>query len=108
MFEIAAACCVERPIYSNVVDDSTFRCPAAHGLSEEDMTGLGFRSMASRPLHEQGWNHLPPPCGAWAIRKIDEPAMDFSSRLRRCSTNKVGIINHLPLPCGAWAIRERI
>ena len=27
------------------------------GYPREDMTGLGFRSMASRLLHEQGWNH---------------------------------------------------
>ena len=27
------------------------------GYSKEEMTGHGFRSMASTLLHEQGWNH---------------------------------------------------
>jgi integrase len=27
------------------------------GYTEEEMTGHGFRSMASTLLHEQGWNH---------------------------------------------------
>ena len=27
------------------------------GYTKEEMTGLGFRSMASTLLHEQGWNH---------------------------------------------------
>jgi integrase len=27
------------------------------GYTKEEMTGHGFRSMASTLLHEQGWNH---------------------------------------------------
>jgi len=27
------------------------------GYPKEEMTGHGFRSMASTLLHEQGWNH---------------------------------------------------
>ena len=27
------------------------------GYTKEEMTGHGFRSMASTQLHEQGWNH---------------------------------------------------
>ena len=27
------------------------------GFTKEEMTGHGFRSMASTLLHEQGWNH---------------------------------------------------
>jgi len=27
------------------------------GYSKDEMTGHGFRSMASTLLHEQGWNH---------------------------------------------------
>ena len=27
------------------------------GYAKEEMTGHGFRSMASTLLHEQGWNH---------------------------------------------------
>jgi len=29
------------------------------GYTNEEMTGQGFRSMASTLLHEQGWNHQP-------------------------------------------------
>ena len=28
-----------------------------HGYTKDEMTGHGFRSMASTLLHQQGWNH---------------------------------------------------
>ena len=35
------------------------------GYAKEEMTGHGFRSMASTLLHEQGWNHYIPALGKY-------------------------------------------
>lgn len=43
----------ERPMSENAVLAALRRM----GYSKEEMTGHGFRSMASTLLHEQGWNH---------------------------------------------------
>lgn len=43
----------ERPMSENAVLAALRRM----GYAKEDMTGHGFRSMASTLLHEQGWNH---------------------------------------------------
>ena len=42
-----------RPISKNAILVALRRM----GYTNEDMTGHGFRSMASTLLHEQGWNH---------------------------------------------------
>jgi integrase len=42
-----------RPMSENTVNAAL----RALGYSSEQMTGHGFRSMASTLLHEQGWNH---------------------------------------------------
>ena len=43
----------ERPMSENAILAALRRM----GYTNEDMTGHGFRSMASTLLHEQGWNH---------------------------------------------------
>lgn len=43
----------ERPMSENAILAALRRM----GYSKEEMTGHGFRSMASTLLHEQGWNH---------------------------------------------------
>ena len=43
----------ERPMRENAVLAALRRM----GYTKEEMTGHGFRSMASTLLHEQGWNH---------------------------------------------------
>src|SRR6476620_6740259 len=43
----------ERPMSENAVLAASRRM----GYTKEEMTGHGFRSMASTLLHEQGWNH---------------------------------------------------
>lgn len=43
----------ERPMSNNAVLAALRRM----GYAKEEMTGHGFRSMASTLLHEQGWNH---------------------------------------------------
>jgi integrase len=43
----------ERPISENAILAALRRM----GYSKEEMTGHGFRSMASTLPHEQGWNH---------------------------------------------------
>jgi integrase len=43
----------ERPMSNNAVL-AALRCM---GYSKNEMTGHGFRSMASTLLHERGWNH---------------------------------------------------
>ena len=43
----------ERPMSENAVLAALRRM----GYTKEEMTGHGFRSMASTLLHEQGWNH---------------------------------------------------
>ncbi len=43
----------DRPM-SNKAVLATLRCM---GYAKDEMTGHGFRSMASTLLHEQGWNH---------------------------------------------------
>lgn len=43
----------ERPMSENTVNAALRRL----GYAKEQMTGHGFRSMASTLLHEQGWNH---------------------------------------------------
>lgn len=42
-----------RPMSENTINAALRRL----GYSKEEMTGHGFRSMASTLLHEQGWNH---------------------------------------------------
>lgn len=42
-----------RPITENAVPAALRRM----GYPKEEMTGHGFRSMASTLLHEQAWNH---------------------------------------------------
>jgi len=44
----------ERPLSDNAVLSALRRM----GYAKEEMSGHGFRSMASTLLHEQGWNHL--------------------------------------------------
>jgi integrase len=43
----------ERPMSNNAILAALRRM----GYTKEEMTGHGFRSMASTLLHEQGWNH---------------------------------------------------
>lgn len=43
----------ERPMSENAILAALRRM----GYTKEEMTGHGFRSMASTLLHEQGWNH---------------------------------------------------
>ena len=43
----------ERPMSENAVLAALRRM----GYTKDEMTGHGFRSMASTLLHEQGWNH---------------------------------------------------
>jgi integrase len=43
----------ERPMSNNAVLAALRRM----GYTKDEMTGHGFRSMASTLLHEQGWNH---------------------------------------------------
>jgi integrase len=43
----------ERPMSENAILAALRRM----GYTNEEMTGHGFRSMASTLLHEQGWNH---------------------------------------------------
>lgn len=43
----------ERPMSENAVLAALRRM----GYAKDEMTGHGFRSMASTLLHEQGWNH---------------------------------------------------
>lgn len=43
----------ERPMSENAILAALRRM----GYSKDEMTGHGFRSMASTLLHEQGWNH---------------------------------------------------
>ena len=43
----------QRPMSENAVLAALRRM----GYTKEEMTGHGFRSMASTLLHEQGWNH---------------------------------------------------
>ena len=43
----------ERPMSENAILAALRRM----GYRKDEMTGHGFRSMASTLLHEQGWNH---------------------------------------------------
>lgn len=52
-FVFPSARSVERPMSENAVLAALRRM----GYPKEEMTGHGFRSMASTLLHEQGWNH---------------------------------------------------
>jgi integrase len=63
------------------------------GYTKDEMTGHGFRSMASTLLHEQGWNH-----------------QDIESQLAHAERNAVSaaykFAEHLPERCKmmqAWA-----
>jgi integrase len=51
VFPSARTC--ERPMSENAVLAALRRM----GYTKEEMTGHGFRSMASTLLHERGWNH---------------------------------------------------
>ena len=52
-FVFPSARSAERPMSENAVLAALRRM----GYTKEEMTGHGFRSMASTLLHEQGWNH---------------------------------------------------
>ena len=52
-FVFPSARSAERPMSENAVLAAFRRL----GYTKEEMTGHGFRSMASTLLHEQGWNH---------------------------------------------------
>jgi integrase len=52
-YVFASARTRERPMSVNAVLAALRRM----GYTKEEMTGHGFRSMASTLLHEQGWNH---------------------------------------------------
>ena len=52
-FVFPSARTYERPMSENAILAALRRM----GYTKEEMTGHGFRSMASTLLHEQGWNH---------------------------------------------------
>ncbi len=52
-FVFPSARSAERPMSENAVLAALRRM----GYTKDEMTGHGFRSMASTSLHEQGWNH---------------------------------------------------
>ena len=52
------------------------------GCTKDEMTGHGFRSMASTQLHEQGWNHqIIERQLAHAERKAVSAAYNFAEHL---------------------------
>jgi len=68
------------------------------GYTKKEMTGHGFRSMASTLLHEQGWNHhVIERQLAHAERNAVSAAYSFSARLKEAFCHVAGYSKYVNL-----------